>query len=159
MNFVDSNNVHPFQKDVICQILICFPILCVALVGFSALVEQHPMKSLSSVFPPVCPAVCPSVWPSLNFLTIGSLIFSDIIHDNIWPWNLMNDEARLKKKNGGPNFVPMDLNQAQKKFWKEKPCSKRKSNPLPEELQSCVPILVKARKFSYSLHVKVRSLI
>ena len=34
--------------------------------------------------------------------------------------------------------------------------SKRKSNSLPEELQSCVPTLVKARKFSYSLHGKNR---
>ena len=30
----------------------------------------------------------------------------------------------------------------------------RKSNCLPEELQSCVPILVKARKFLYLLHGK-----
>ena len=30
-------------------------------------------------------------------------------------------------------------------------------NYIPEELQSCVPILVKTRKFSYSLHGKNKS--
>ena len=38
--------------------------------------RQRPMKSLWSV----CPS--PSVCPSLSFLKIGSLVFSDIVHDD-----------------------------------------------------------------------------
>ena len=30
----------------------------------------------------LCPFVCLSVCPSLNFLKIGSLVFSDIVHDD-----------------------------------------------------------------------------
>ena len=39
-------------------------------------------------------------------------------------------------------------------FDNEKSGNKRKSNSVPEELQRCVPIQVKSRKFSYSLHGK-----
>ena len=39
-------------------------------------------------------------------------------------------------------------------FDNEKSGSKRNSNSLPGRLQSCAPILMKARKFSYSLHGK-----
>ena len=42
-------------------------------IGLSALVGQRPMKSLSSV--------C----PSLSFLKIGSLVFSDNVHDDSCP--------------------------------------------------------------------------
>ena len=52
-----------------------------------------------------------SIHPSLNFLKIGSLIFSDILHDDIWLWYLVTDEARFGKKIGGPNLGPMGLNQ------------------------------------------------
>ena len=46
-----------------------------------------------------------SVRPSLSFLKIGSLVFSDILHDDSWPWYLVTDEARfLKKKNWQPEF-------------------------------------------------------
>ena len=53
---------------------------------------------------PVCPSlsICPSVRPSLNFLKIGPLVFSDIVHDD--RWYLVIDAAKfLKKKTGGPN--------------------------------------------------------
>ena len=53
--------------------------------GRSMLVRQRPMKLLSSV--------C----PSLSFLKIGSLVFSDIVHDDSWPWYLMTDRARFFK--------------------------------------------------------------
>ena len=61
------------------------------IVGCLALVGQHPMKSRSSA--------CQSVHLSLNFFKIGSLIFSDVVHDNSWPWYLVTDEARFLKKN------------------------------------------------------------
>ena len=60
------------------------------------LVGQRPMKSFSSV----CPSVRPSIHPSLSFLKIELLAFSDIVHDDSWPWHLVIDEAKfLKKKN------------------------------------------------------------
>ena len=50
--------------------------------GPSMLVGQRPMESLLSVCLSVRLSVCPSVLrPSLSFLKIGSLFFSDIIHD------------------------------------------------------------------------------
>ena len=55
------------------------------------------MKSLSSVGP--------SVHPSLNFLKIESLVFSDIVHDDSWPWYLVTDGARFSKKNFGGFFI------------------------------------------------------
>ena len=65
---------------------------------FLTLVGQHPMKSLLFV--------CPSVCPSLTFLKIGSLVFSDIVHDDSWPWHLVTDEPDLcKKKIGSLNWV------------------------------------------------------
>ena len=42
-------------------------------------------------------------------------------------------------------------------FDNKKSGKKRKSNSLPEELENCVPVLVKARKFSYSLYGKNKS--
>ena len=44
----------------------------------STLVEQRPMKSLSSV----CVSVRPSIRPAISFLKIGSLVFSDIVRDD-----------------------------------------------------------------------------
>ena len=55
--------------------------------------RQRPIKSLSSV--------CPPVRPSLGFLKIWPLVLFDIVHDyNLpsWPWNLVADKARLKFK-------------------------------------------------------------
>ena len=43
-------------------------------------------------------SVCPSVRASLSFLKIGSLVFSDIVHDDSWPWHLVTDEAWFLKK-------------------------------------------------------------
>ena len=62
-------------------------------------------------------SVCPSVLPSLSFLKIGSLVFSDIVHDDSWPWYLV--AARfLKKKIGDPNLDQMGQNWAQNwVFW------------------------------------------
>ena len=69
-------------------------------IGRSTLVGHRPMKSLLSV----CPSVYSSVRPLLSFLKIGSLVFSDIIHDDSWPWYLLTDRARFLKKNfGDPN--------------------------------------------------------
>ena len=42
-------------------------------------------------------------------------------------------------------------------FDNKKSGKKRKSNSLPEELENCVPVQVKARKFSYSLYGKSKS--
>ena len=73
--------------------------------GRSTLVGQRPMKSLS----PVCLSICPS--PS--FLKIGLLVF-----DDYWPWYLVTGKARfLKTKFGGPNLVPMGLNQTKMSFF------------------------------------------
>ena len=60
--------------------------------GCSTLVGQHPMKLLSSV------SVRLSVRPSLSFLKIGSLLSSDIVHDDSWPWYLMTDSQISEKK-------------------------------------------------------------
>ena len=76
------------------------------LVGCSTLVGQRPMKSHSSV--------CLSVCPSLSFVKIGSLVFSDIVHDDNWPWYLVTDGIRFKKKQvGGPNLDQIDQNWSQ----------------------------------------------
>ena len=50
-----------------------------------------------------------SVHPSLTFLKIGSLVFSDIVHYDSWPWYLVTAEARFlekKKKNWQSEFGP-----------------------------------------------------
>ena len=69
-------------------------------IGCATLNGQRSMKSLSSV--------CLSVCSSLNFLKIGSLVFSHIVHDDMWPWYLMTDEVRFlkKKTNWRPEFGP-----------------------------------------------------
>ena len=63
----------------------------------------------------MCPSahhfICTAVRPSLNFLKIGSLVFSDTVHDNSWPWYLVIDAVKfLKKKTGS-------LNQTQNKVF------------------------------------------
>ena len=70
-------------------------------VGRSTLVGQRLMKSLSPVCPSVCPSVRSSVHLSLNFLKIGSLVFSDIIHDDSLLWYLV---AGPKYGLTGPNW-------------------------------------------------------
>ena len=70
------------------------------------LVRQHPIKSLSSD--------CLSVPLSLRFLKIESLIFSDIVHDDSWPWYLVTDGARLMKNSfGSSNLGQTSQSQAQ----------------------------------------------
>ena len=54
-------------------------------IGRSTLVRLRPLKSLSFV----CLSIC---------LKIGLLVFSDIAHDDSWPWNFVTDEARFLKK-------------------------------------------------------------
>ena len=49
-----------------------------------------------------------------------------------------------------------DGNTIYTQFDNEKSGDKRKSNSLLEEFQTCVPVLVKTRKFSYSVHGKNR---
>ena len=39
-----------------------------------------------------------SVRLSLSSLKIGSLVLSDIVHDDSWPWYLVTDRARFLKK-------------------------------------------------------------
>ena len=55
-------------------------------------------------------SVHPSVCLSLSFLKIGSLDFSDILHDDSWPWYLLVTDKVVflkKKKNGSPNLGQM----------------------------------------------------
>ena len=59
-----------------------------------------------------------SVYPYVR-LKIGSLFFSDIVHDNSWPWYLVTNAARfLKIKFGGPNLGPTRLNEDQTKIFR-----------------------------------------
>ena len=68
-------------------------------VGRSTLVWQRPMKSLL-------------LMNSLSFLKIRSLVFSDILHDDSWPWYLVTARfLKKKKKNGSPNLDRMG------KYW------------------------------------------
>ena len=67
---------------------------------------------LSSVCPPVRPSVHLSV---SNFVKIGSLVFSNILHDDSWPWYLVTDKDW--KEFGGPNLVPTGQNQAQNEIF------------------------------------------
>ena len=43
-------------------------------------------------------SICLSVRSSLSFLKIESLAFSNIVHDNSWPWYLRSYKARFLKK-------------------------------------------------------------
>ena len=43
-------------------------------------------------------SICLSVRSSLSFLKIESLAFSNIVHDNSWPWYLRSDKVRFLKK-------------------------------------------------------------
>ena len=67
----------------------------------------------------ICLSAClSSVHPLLDFLKIGSLVFSGILYVNTWPWYLVTDEARfLKKKIGGPNLGSMGLTQVQNEVF------------------------------------------
>ena len=68
------------------------------------------MKSLLSV----SLSVCLFLRLSLNFVKIGLLVFSDIVHYDSWSWHLVIEGARiLDKKFGSPNLGQMDQNQAQ----------------------------------------------
>ena len=66
-------------------------------IGRPTLVGQGPMKSLSSVCPSVCLSVRSSIRPSLDFLKIGSLVFSDILHDDSSIY-IVTYKARFLKK-------------------------------------------------------------
>ena len=75
-------------------------------------------RTLSYEITLVCLSVSLSLCPSLNFPKIGSLVFSDIVHDDSWPWYLVTDKAIFSKKTfGGPNLDPTDQNQAQIRFF------------------------------------------
>ena len=64
--------------------------------------------SMKSLLPSVRLSARLSVRPSLSFLKIGSLVLSDIVHDDIWPLYLVTDEARFLKKKFfcDPNLGP-----------------------------------------------------
>ena len=53
---------------------------------------------MKSLLPSVRLSARLSVRPSLSFLKIGSLVLSDIVHDDILPLYLVTDEARFLKK-------------------------------------------------------------
>ena len=57
-------------------------LLIIVFFGCLTVIGQHPMKLLLSI------CLCPSVCPSLNFLRIGELVFSDIVHDAIADHNI-----------------------------------------------------------------------
>ena len=46
----------------------------------------------------------PSVRPSLSFLKIGSSVFSNIVHDDSWPWYKWLTKPDFWKKKFGPKF-------------------------------------------------------
>ena len=83
------------------------------------LVGQRPMKSLLSICPSLHPSVSPSVrlsvHPSLSFLKIGSLVFSDIVHEGNWPWYLVTDTIRFL----GKNEMAARIWAKWAKFWPE----------------------------------------
>ena len=60
----------------------CSNLLSISYVGRSTLVGRRPMKSLLSVCESVSPSVSPSARPSQSFPKIGSLVTSDIVHDD-----------------------------------------------------------------------------
>ena len=72
------------------------------------------MKSLCL---PVCLSVCLSIHPALSFLKIRSLVFSDVVDDNSWPWYLVSITRLKKKKIDSLNLGPMDLNQDQNEIF------------------------------------------
>ena len=62
----------------------------------------------------VCSFVRPLVLPSLTFLKIGSLAFSDIVHDDSW-WHLVTEKTRFKKKKiWWPKFGPSETKSDRK---------------------------------------------
>ena len=62
--------------------------------GCSTLDSVCPTKSLLSVSLSLCLSFC----LSQSFLEIGLLVFSDIVHDDTWPWYLVTDKAKYLKK-------------------------------------------------------------
>ena len=71
--------------------------------GRSKFGGERPMKSLLSIFLSVCLSVFPSV---RHFLKIGLLVFSEMIHDDSWPWYLLTEGTRFffLKKIGVPHL-------------------------------------------------------
>ena len=65
------------------------------LVGCSTLVGQCPLKSLSAVFLSVRLFICP---PVTKVSEDWIIIFSDIVHDDNWPWYLVTEKARFLEK-------------------------------------------------------------
>ena len=66
---------------------------------------QRLMKSLCSICPLVRLSICQFICLSLSFLKIGSLVFSDIVRDDSWPWYLVTDRiwakwAEIRPKTG-----------------------------------------------------------
>ena len=85
---------------------------CSINVGRSIIVGKRPMKSLTSVSLSVCVS-------TLTFLKIELFIFSDIVHDDSWPWYLVIEEARfLKKIFRNLNLGLTGLNQVQNEVFR-----------------------------------------
>ena len=105
----DFKSMFEFSINFGCWVIISDRFTNLFFFGRSTLLDSvlwnhsHPSVRLS---------VSPSLRPSLSFLKIGSLVFSDIVHDDSWPWYLVTDKARfLKNKNGGPNLDQMVQNR------------------------------------------------
>ena len=62
------------------------------------------------------------VCSSLSFVKIRSLVFSDIVHDDCWPWYLVSlTKPKFwgkKKKIRAPTLGPRGLNQAQNEVFR-----------------------------------------
>ena len=65
----------------------------------------------------ITPVICGSVSLSVHLRVFSKLdhcFFSDIVHDDSWPWYLVSDIARFLKNNfGGLNLGQMGQNKAQ----------------------------------------------
>ena len=79
-----------------------------------------PMKSLWSICRSLSLSLCSSIRPSVhfsvsNFFKLESLVFSNVLHDDSWPWYSVIDEDW--KEFGGLNSAPTSLNQAQNEIF------------------------------------------
>ena len=84
--------------------IVCVPVcLSVCLLSVCLFVYLHVCLSVClSVYL----SVCLSARPSLTFLKIGSLAFSEIVHDDSWPRYVVTDRAIfLKKRLWQPEYL------------------------------------------------------
>ena len=71
--------------------IVCLIILIMGRLTLDRILWNHSRPSVPlSIYPSFC--------LSLNFVKIGSIIFSDIVRDDSWPWYLVTDKARFLKE-------------------------------------------------------------